>query len=64
MIKVNQTGFNVTVTYTDELRQEHKANTFCKDVEAARELKREVNEVIKEGYGFAKCRAILEGDSL
>ena len=64
MIKVNQKGFDVTVTYIDEMEQEHIASVFCKDVEAARDLKKEVNEAVKEGYGFAKCRAILEGDSL
>lgn len=64
LIKISRKGVDVKVIYTDELGKQHVATAFCKNKELAQDLADEVSEAIKQGYGFAKCRAILEGDSL
>jgi hypothetical protein len=64
MITVKRKGVDVFVTYTEETGQKRVASAFCKNVEAAQELASEVREAIKLGYGFAKCIAILEGDTV
>lgn len=64
MIKVSRNGVDVKVVYTDESEKERIATAFCKNIELAQELVDEVQEAINQGYGFAKCRSILEGDSL
>ena len=64
MIKVSRKGVDVKVTYTDEMGKDSAATAFCKNTEAAQELAEEVREAVNLGYGFAKCRAILEGDTI
>ena len=55
---------DVKVTYTDELEQSHIAMAHCKNIEWAKRLTNMVRHAINQGYGFAKCRALLEGDSI
>ena len=65
MIKVNRKGVDITVKYyNDFCRLEGSATTFCKDIKSAKELAKTIRQARDLGYGFAKCRAILEGDTL
>lgn len=65
MIKVTRQGVDVQVEYFNDFNQrEGAATTFCKDITSAKELAATVRKAVKLGYGFAKCRAILEGDTL
>ena len=65
MIKVTRKGVDIKVEYYNDFNQrEGCATTFCKSVKDAEELANTVRKAVKQGYGFAKCRAILEGDSL
>jgi hypothetical protein len=65
MIKINRKGVDIAVVYYNDLNQrENGANVFCKDVDSAKELVKTLRTAIKRGYGFAKVRAITEGDTL
>jgi hypothetical protein len=65
MIKVTRKGVDIKVEYYNDFNQcEGCATTFCKSIKDAEELVKTIRKAIKMDYGFAKCRAILEGDSL
>jgi hypothetical protein len=64
MIKVTRRGVDITVTLTDEFGNKHAAATFCKSIIDAEKLAKTIRKAVKMGYGFVKCRAILEGDEL
>lgn len=65
MIKVTRKAQDVTVEYFNDLDQrEGRSSVFCKDIASAKELAATVRKAVKLGYGFAKCRALLEGDTL
>ena len=65
MIKVTRKGVDIKVEYINDFNQhEGTATTFCKDIASAKELTATIRKAIKMDYGFAKCRALLEGDSL
>jgi hypothetical protein len=62
MIKVVRRGIDVTVTLTEDGGQKNTAAIFCKDVRTADKLAKMVRNAAESGCGFAKCRAILEGE--
>jgi len=65
MIKVTRTNVDVKVEYISDYNQsEGVATAFCKSVDDAKALVSTIKQAIKLDYGFAKCRAILEGDTL
>lgn len=65
MIKVTRKGVNINIEYINDLNQsEGMATAFCKDVKSAKELTATIRKAISMDYGFAKCRALLEGDTL
>jgi len=65
MIKVTRKGVDIKVEYTNDFNQvEGVATTFCKDVESAKELTVTIRKAISMDYGFVKCRALMEGDTL
>ena len=64
MIKVSRKRRDVTAQYFDGLGEPHVVTTTCKDVLSAMALQRDINKAIARGYGFAKCKAIMEGDAL
>jgi len=65
MIKVSRKGTDVKVEYYNDFNQrEGQAAAFCKSIKAAQELTQDVRKAVSLGYGFAKCRAILEGDTI
>lgn len=65
MIKVTRKGVDIKIEYTNDFNQvEGVATTFCKDIKSAEELTKTVRKAISMDYGFAKCRALLEGDTL
>jgi len=65
MIKVTRNGVDVKVEYFNDYNQrERVATAFCKNVESSKELTSTIRKAIKLGYGFVKCRGILEGDTI
>ena len=65
MIKITRTGTDIRATYYNDFNQKESGlNTFCKDIASAKELTKTLREAVKRGYGFAKVRSIVEGDSL
>ena len=65
MIKVTRTGVDIKVEYINDFNQsEGTATAFCKSVDDAKELVSTIKRAIELDYGFAKCRALLEGDTL
>ena len=65
MIKVTRKGVDVKVVHTNDYNQvEGIATTFCKDIKSAEQLTKTVRKAISMDYGFVKCRALLDGDTL
>jgi hypothetical protein len=64
MITVNRKGAEVKVTFHEDFYEPQSASKFCENISDAQDLASVVKKAIKEGYGFAQCRAILESDKL
>ena len=64
MIKVTRKGSEVKVTYSNEVDRDMASKANLNSIPAATEIATTIRLAIALGYGFAKCRSILEGDSL